>query len=206
MQMVIPVVRLSNRLRVVGWSNKFLPSQLRRNSNQDRAGAKPEGGMPVIKCFHLSLKLGVRLKCRLDITASTSRYLLDRDLAELIHDLKNSNLHARVNVKLVSEVGVGTIAAGVAKAKADVILVSVMMEEQERPHDLLFSMQGSLGVGLGEANQTLLNDLRSRVVLETDGQLKTGRDVTCLLVRCRGIRVRNCSTSHTRLSYDESLS
>jgi glutamate synthase (ferredoxin) len=82
------------------------------------------------------------------------------DLAELIHDLKNANRHARVNVKLVSEVGVGTIAAGVAKAHADVVLIS-----------------GYDG-GTGASPQTsVLNNLRSRIVVETDGQLKTGRDV-----------------------------
>jgi len=101
------------------------------------------------------------------------------DLAELITDLKNANPQARINVKLVSEVGVGTIAAGVAKAHADVILIS--------GHDggTGASPQSSIKhtglpweLGLAEAHQTLvLNNLRSRVVLETDGQLKTGRDV-----------------------------
>ena len=101
------------------------------------------------------------------------------DLAELIHDLKNGNRHARINVKLVSEVGVGTIAAGVAKGHADVILIS--------GHDggTGASPQSSIKhaglpweLGVAETNQTLvLNDLRSRVVLETDGQLKTGRDL-----------------------------
>jgi glutamate synthase (ferredoxin) len=101
------------------------------------------------------------------------------DLAELIHDLKNANRHARVSVKLVSEVGVGTIAAGVAKAHADVVLIS--------GHDggTGASPQTSLQhaglpweLGLAETNQTLvLNNLRSRIVIETDGQLKTGRDV-----------------------------
>ncbi len=101
------------------------------------------------------------------------------DLAELIHDLKNANHHARINVKLVSEVGVGTIAAGVAKGHADVILIS--------GHDggTGASPQTSIKhaglpweLGLAETHQTLvLNDLRSRVVVETDGQLKTGRDL-----------------------------
>jgi glutamate synthase (NADPH/NADH) large chain len=101
------------------------------------------------------------------------------DLAQLIFDLKNSNRNARINVKLVSKAGVGTIAAGVAKAKSDVILIS--------GHD------GGTGaspissirhtglpweLGLAESHQTLVkNKLRSRVVLQTDGQLKTGRDV-----------------------------
>lgn len=101
------------------------------------------------------------------------------DLSQLIFDLKNANREARINVKLVSEVGVGTVAAGVAKAKADVILIS--------GHDggtgaaPLTSLQHTgipWELGLAEAQQTLiLNDLRSRVVLECDGQLKTGRDV-----------------------------
>lgn len=101
------------------------------------------------------------------------------DLAELIHDLKNANHHARINVKLVSEVGVGTIAAGVAKGHADVILIS--------GHDggTGASPQTSIKhaglpweLGVAETHQTLvLNDLRSRVVVETDGQLKTGRDL-----------------------------
>ncbi len=107
------------------------------------------------------------------------------DLAQLIHDLKNVNSQARISVKLVAEVGVGTVAAGVAKAHADVVLIS--------GHD------GGTGaspvssikhagipweIGLAEAQQVLVkNDLRGRIVVETDGQLKTGRDVAiaCLL-------------------------
>ncbi|MCH7227842.1 glutamate synthase large subunit [Haloferula sp. A504] len=101
------------------------------------------------------------------------------DLAELIHDLKNSNVHARINVKLVSEVGVGTIAAGVAKAKADVILISGHDGGTgASPRSSIQHAGCPWELGLAETNQTLLlNDLRSRVVLETDGQLKTGRDV-----------------------------
>lgn len=130
------------------------------------------------------------------------------DLAQLIYDLKSTNPEARINVKLVSEVGVGTVAAGVAKAHADAILVS--------GHD------GGTGaspvssikhagipweLGLSEAQQVLLlNDLRSRVVLQTDGQLKTGRDIvvatllgaeefvfaTTLLVVLGCTMLRNC--------------
>ncbi|MDG1132595.1 MAG: glutamate synthase large subunit [Opitutales bacterium] len=107
------------------------------------------------------------------------------DLAELIHDLKNSNHHARINVKLVSEVGVGTVAAGVAKAKADVILVSGYDGGTgASPRSSIQHAGAPWELGLAETNQTLLlNDLRSRVILETDGQLKTGRDVViaCLL-------------------------
>lgn len=107
------------------------------------------------------------------------------DLAELIHDLKNANVNARINVKLVSEIGVGTIAAGVAKAKADVILISGHDGGTgASPRSSIQHAGCPWELGLAETNQTLLlNDLRSRVVLETDGQLKTGRDVAiaCLL-------------------------
>jgi glutamate synthase (ferredoxin) len=101
------------------------------------------------------------------------------DLAELIHDLKNANEQARISVKLVAEVGVGTIAAGVAKAHADVVLIS--------GHDggTGASPQTSIKhaglpweLGVAETHQTLLlNNLRSRIVVEADGQLRTGRDV-----------------------------
>ncbi|KPM32596.1 Glutamate synthase [Croceitalea dokdonensis DOKDO 023] len=107
------------------------------------------------------------------------------DLSQLIFDLKSANREARINVKLVSEVGVGTVAAGVAKAKADVVLISgfdggtgasplTSLKHAGLPWEL----------GIAEAQQTLvLNDLRNRIVLECDGQLKTGRDVAvaCLL-------------------------
>ena len=101
------------------------------------------------------------------------------DLAQLIHDLKNSNPSARVSVKLVSEVGVGTIAAGVVKAHADHVLISgdsggtgasplTSIKHAGLPWEL----------GIAETHQTLvLNDLRSRTILQTDGGLKTGRDV-----------------------------
>jgi glutamate synthase (ferredoxin) len=101
------------------------------------------------------------------------------DLAELIHDLKNSNRYARISVKLVSEVGVGTIAAGVAKAHADVVLISGF--DGGTGASPLTSIKHAgipWELGLAETHQTLvLNDLRSRIVVETDGQLKTGRDV-----------------------------
>ena len=101
------------------------------------------------------------------------------DLAQLIHDLKNSNPAARIHVKLVAEVGVGTVAAGVAKAKSDVVLISghdggtgasplTSIKHAGAPWEL----------GLAETQQTLvLNGLRDRIVVQTDGQLKTGRDV-----------------------------
>jgi glutamate synthase (ferredoxin) len=101
------------------------------------------------------------------------------DLAELIHDLKNSNRAARVSVKLVSEVGVGTIAAGVAKAHADVVLISGFDGGTGASPQTSIKHAGlPWELGLAETHQTLvLNNLRSRIVVETDGQLKTGRDV-----------------------------
>ncbi|MEE1944267.1 glutamate synthase large subunit [Pedobacter sp. KR3-3] len=101
------------------------------------------------------------------------------DLAQLIFDLKNANRAARINVKLVSKAGVGTIAAGVAKAHADVILVSGY--DGGTGASPLTSIQHAglpWELGLAEAHQTLVkNRLRSRVVVQTDGQLKTGRDI-----------------------------
>jgi len=107
------------------------------------------------------------------------------DLAQLIHDLKNANPTARVNVKLVSEVGVGTIAAGVAKGKADLILISGDSGGTGASPQTSIRHAGlPWELGLAETQQTLvMNGLRSRVVLECDGQLKTARDVAiaCLL-------------------------
>lgn len=101
------------------------------------------------------------------------------DLAQLIYDLKNANEMARINVKLVSEIGVGMVASGVAKAHADVVLISgadggtgasplTSLKHAGLPWEL----------GLAEVHQTLvLNGLRSRIVLQTDGQIRTGRDI-----------------------------
>ena len=101
------------------------------------------------------------------------------DLAELIHDLKNSNRHARISVKLVAEVGVGTIAAGVAKAHADVVLISGYDGGTGASPQTSIKHAGlPWELGLAETHQTLvMNNLRSRIAVETDGQLKTGRDV-----------------------------
>jgi len=101
------------------------------------------------------------------------------DLAELIHDLKNANKDARISVKLVSEVGVGTIAAGVAKAHSDVVLISGYDGGTgASPQTSLQHAGLPWELGLAETHQTLvLNNLRSRIAVETDGQLKTGRDV-----------------------------
>ncbi|WP_436736444.1 glutamate synthase large subunit [Streptomyces sp. BBFR102] len=101
------------------------------------------------------------------------------DLAQLIHDLKNANPRARIHVKLVSEVGVGTVAAGVSKAHADVVLVSGHDGGTgASPLTSLKHAGGPWELGLAETQQTLLlNGLRDRIVVQTDGQLKTGRDV-----------------------------
>lgn len=101
------------------------------------------------------------------------------DLAELIHDLKNANRNARISVKLVSEVGVGTIAAGVAKGRADVVLISGYDGGTgASPRTSIRHAGLPWELGLAEAHQTLLlNDLRSRITVETDGKLMTGRDV-----------------------------
>jgi glutamate synthase (ferredoxin) len=101
------------------------------------------------------------------------------DLAQLIFDLKNANSKARISVKLVSEVGVGTIAAGVVKAGADVVLISGYDGGTgASPLTSIKHAGAPWELGLAETHQTLvLNDLRTRVKLETDGQLKTGRDV-----------------------------
>jgi glutamate synthase (ferredoxin) len=101
------------------------------------------------------------------------------DLAELIHDLKNANRRARISVKLVSEVGVGTVAAGVAKAHADVVLISGFDGGTgASPLSSIKHAGMPWELGLAETHQTLvLNNLRSRIAVETDGQLKTGRDV-----------------------------
>ena len=101
------------------------------------------------------------------------------DLAQLIYDLKNANDRARISVKLVAEVGVGTVAAGVAKAHADVVLISGYDGGTgASPLSSIKHAGVPWELGLAETHQTLvLNNLRSRITVETDGQLKTGRDV-----------------------------
>ena len=101
------------------------------------------------------------------------------DLKQLIHDLKNANPRARVHVKLVAEVGVGTVAAGVSKAKADVVLISGHDGGTgASPLTSLKHAGAPWELGLAETQQTLLlNGLRDRIVVQTDGQMKTGRDV-----------------------------
>ncbi len=101
------------------------------------------------------------------------------DLAQLIHDLKNANKNARIHVKLVAEVGVGTVAAGVSKAHADVVLISGHDGGTgASPLTSLKHAGAPWELGLAETQQTLiLNGLRDRIVVQTDGQMKTGRDV-----------------------------
>jgi len=101
------------------------------------------------------------------------------DLAQLIHDLKNANHNARIHVKLVAEVGVGTVAAGVSKAHADVVLISGHDGGTgASPLTSLKHAGAPWELGLAETQQTLmLNGLRDRIVVQTDGQMKTGRDV-----------------------------
>ena len=130
------------------------------------------------------------------------------DIAQLIHDLKSSNPAARVHVKLVAEVGVGTVAAGVAKAHSDVVLIS--------GHDggtgaaPLTSLKHAgipWEIGLAETQQTLLaNGLRDRIVVQVDGQLKTGRDVDHRrAARGRGVRLRLGAARGLRLHHDARL-
>ena len=106
------------------------------------------------------------------------------DLAQLIHDLKNANSRARISVKLVSEVGVGTVAAGVAKAKADHILISG--DSGGTGASPLTSIKYAgipWEMGISETQQILvMNNLRGRVILQTDGQIKTGRDVAIAML------------------------
>src|ERR1700680_1711260 len=106
------------------------------------------------------------------------------DLAQLIHDLKNANSAAAISVKLVSEVGVGTVAAGVAKAHADVVLISGHDGGTgAAPLTSLKHAGGPWELGLAETQQTLIaNGLRERIVVQCDGQLKTGRDVVIAML------------------------
>jgi len=133
------------------------------------------------------------------------------DIAQLIYDLKNANRDARVSVKLVSEVGVGTVAAGVAKGHADMILIAGYDGGTgASPLSSIKHTGGPWELGLAEAHQTLLlNGLRNRVRLQVDGQLKTGRDVvigallgaeefgfaTAPLVVCGCVMMRKCHTN-----------
>ena len=130
------------------------------------------------------------------------------DLKQLIHDLKNSNPAARVHVKLVAEVGVGTVAAGVSKAKADVVLISGHDGGTgASPLTSLKHAGGPWELGLAETQQTLLlNGLRDRIVVQTDGQLKTGpRRRDRRPARRRGVRLRHRPARRVGLRDDARL-
>jgi glutamate synthase (ferredoxin) len=157
-------------------------SQARELQIKMAQGAKPgEGGqLPGLKVYPWIAKVrhstpGVGL---ISPPPHHDIYSIE-DLAELIHDLKNANREARISVKLVSEVGVGTIAAGVAKAHADVVLISGFDGGTGASPQTSIKHAGlPWELGLAETHQTLvLNNLRSRIAVETDGQMKTGRDV-----------------------------
>ncbi|MDB9494624.1 glutamate synthase large subunit [Spirulina major CS-329] len=157
-------------------------SQARELQIKMAQGAKPgEGGqLPGLKVYPWIAKVrhstpGVGL---ISPPPHHDIYSIE-DLAELIHDLKNANREARVSVKLVSEVGVGTIAAGVAKAHADVVLISGFDGGTGASPQTSIKHAGlPWELGLAETHQTLvLNNLRSRIAVETDGQMKTGRDI-----------------------------
>src|SRR5690606_35004679 len=145
-------------------------------------GAKPgEGGqLPGHKVFDTIAKVrystpGVEL---ISPPPHHDIYSIE-DLAQLIHDLKNANVHGSVSVKLVSEVGVGTIAAGVSKGKSDLVLISG--HDGGTGASPLTSIKYAglpWELGLAETHQVLVeNDLRDRIRVQTDGQMKTGRDV-----------------------------
>ncbi|WP_204141571.1 glutamate synthase large subunit [Halomicronema sp. CCY15110] len=157
-------------------------SQARELQIKMAQGAKPgEGGqLPGLKVYPWIAKVrhstpGVGL---ISPPPHHDIYSIE-DLAQLIHDLKNANREARVSVKLVSEVGVGTVAAGVAKAHADVVLISGFDGGTGASPQTSIKHAGlPWELGLAETHQTLvLNNLRSRIAVETDGQMKTGRDV-----------------------------
>lgn len=145
-------------------------------------GAKPgEGGqLPagkvypwIAKCRHSTPGVGL-----ISPPPHHDIYSIE-DLAQLIYDLKNANKRARISVKLVSEAGVGTVAAGVAKAGAQVILVSAYDGGTgAAPRNSIYNAGLPWELGVAETHQTLImNDLRDKVILETDGKLLTGRDV-----------------------------
>ena len=127
------------------------------------------------------------------------------DLAQLIYDLKNSNPEARISVKLVAEMGVGTVAAGVAKAHSDVVLISG--HDGGTGASPLTSLKHAgipWELGLAETQQTLvLNKLRDRIIVQTDGQLKTGRDVVIAgAAGRRGVRLRDGAAGRDGLHAD----
>ena len=127
------------------------------------------------------------------------------DLAQLIHDLKNANPEARISVKLVSEVGVGTVAAGVSKARADHVTISGFEGGTgASPLTSLTHAGSPWEIGLAETQQTLvLNGLRGRIAVQVDGGLRTGRDVVIgALLGRRRVRLRHRAADRRRLHHD----
>ena len=126
------------------------------------------------------------------------------DLGQLIHDLKNSNPNSRIHVKLVAEAGVGTIAAGVSKGHGDVVLISGDSGGTGASPEASIKYAGlPWELGVAETQQVLVeNDLRGRIVVQTDGQIKTGRDVAiaCLL-GAEEVRHGHSAAHHTRLHH-----
>ena len=164
-----------------GVTSEYL-SGCRRPADQDGAGREARRGRPaagnkvypwIAKTRHSTPGVGL-----ISPPPHHDIYSIE-DFKQLIHDLKNANPHARVHVKLVAEVGVGTVAAGVAKAHADVVLISGHDGGTgAAPLTSLKHAGGPWELGLAETQQTLIaNGLRERIVVQTDGQLKTGRDV-----------------------------
>ena len=160
-----------------------VPHERRRHPDQDGAGRQAGRGRPAARATRSTRgwrrpgtrRPGVGL---ISPPPHHDIYSIE-DLAQLIHDLKNANPSARIHVKLVSEVGVGTVAAGVSKAHADVVLISGHDGGTgAAPLTSLKHAGGPWELGLAETQQTLLlNGLRDRIVVQCDGQLKTGRDV-----------------------------
>ena len=159
-----------------------IPCQCKRDPDQDGPGCKTGRGRPLtgrkglpVDCKNTSLHTGVSL---ISPPPHHDIYSIE-DLAQLIYDLKNSNVNARISVKLVSEAGVGTVAAGVAKAGAQVILISGYDGGTgAAPRSSIHNAGLPWELGLAETHQTLIkNGLRNRVMIETDGKLMSGRDV-----------------------------
>jgi glutamate synthase domain-containing protein 2 len=166
-----------------------LPGQRARTADQDGPGRQARRGRPAPRqrrCIPWIAKTRHSTPYVQLISPPPHHDIYSiEDLAQLIHDLKNANPEARISVKLVSEVGVGTVAAGVAKGKADVVLISGYDGGTGASPETSLKHAGlPWELGLAETHQTLvLNNLRSRIVVECDGKLLTGRDVAiaCLL-------------------------
>ena len=174
-------------------------------------GAKPgEGGqLPGHKVYPWVAKTRHSTPGRRpDLAAAAPRHLLDRGPQAADPRPEVRQPAARVHVKLVAEVGVGTVAAGVSKAKADVVLISGHDGGTgAAPLTSLKHAGGPWELGLAETQQTLLlNGLRDRIVVQVDGQLKTGRDVVIARpAGCRGVRLRHRTAGGARLHHDAGL-